>query len=560
MRPAVAAAILALTVVPCCFDIFCADPLCVKLGALALAAVLGWNFPGRGRQSRAWWLLAAWFLWSLLGGLTQGMDAAWLVLLPVMFSLLWSAGGVPTRVAEQAALAGWGFSALYSWVQRLGWDPVPWSNPDLSQWRTIAGLGNPNYLSMYLAALFPLAWGRLYPLGPPGWFLAMGALSALFLTATRGSILALLVAFVGASLFSLIWRRGPGARFWAVSWILCGSTFASSWQYSLRHQPDNFTLTQQVRKAQEGSDLSVTIRFQLWRNGLSQALEHPLLGVGAGNFGDHYLKTRELEPEALRVQQRRPEDPHNQLVRVLAESGWVGLALWLSWLATVLRNQAAQPGPKLLGFVVLTLNGLTNCFPLAVWPLLAWWSTPSSDSPPSQGWSRRRLAVVLALLLAAADWKTQRDFWWDDEYQARQQPEERPQALLQTASYCPPWWKDTLRMRLCDAFRQLQRWQEAEGWARQRLQANPNDAYRWQSLADILDRSQQWQAADQAWSECHLRDPLNPAVLYFWARSLMAAHQPERARQKVEESLSIHPGSEQARALLQEIESASRQP
>src|SRR4029077_21268177 len=57
--------------------------------------------------------------------------------------------------------------------------------------------------------------------------------------------------------------------------------------------------------------------------------EHPLRGIGYGNFGYAYLAAR--VPAAA----EEVKDPHNLVVRALSELGLVGAALLIAWLVRV---------------------------------------------------------------------------------------------------------------------------------------------------------------------------------------------------------------------------------
>jgi O-antigen ligase len=71
---------------------------------------------------------------------------------------------------------------------------------------------------------------------------------------------------------------------------------------------------------------SLTFRWHYWL-GAARVLElHPILGVGWGNFGLHYVGVR------LPVAAEEVKDPHNLIVRAFVELGVVGGLLMLAWL------------------------------------------------------------------------------------------------------------------------------------------------------------------------------------------------------------------------------------
>lgn len=74
---------------------------------------------------------------------------------------------------------------------------------------------------------------------------------------------------------------------------------------------------------------SLNFRWRYWVGAAGVFEANPLLGVGWGNFGSHYLATR-LQAAAEEV-----KDPHNLLLRFALELGVVGGVLavgWLLWL------------------------------------------------------------------------------------------------------------------------------------------------------------------------------------------------------------------------------------
>lgn len=71
---------------------------------------------------------------------------------------------------------------------------------------------------------------------------------------------------------------------------------------------------------------SLNFRWRYWTASARLIADHPLVGVGWGNFGPHYLAYRvPAATEELR-------DPHNFIVRAFAELGLIGGVLVLAWL------------------------------------------------------------------------------------------------------------------------------------------------------------------------------------------------------------------------------------
>ncbi len=72
---------------------------------------------------------------------------------------------------------------------------------------------------------------------------------------------------------------------------------------------------------------SMTFRWYYWSAAGRISLEHPLLGVGPGNFPNAYLQARQPEAE------ESVKTPHNAPLHALVQFGWPGGAMYLALLA-----------------------------------------------------------------------------------------------------------------------------------------------------------------------------------------------------------------------------------
>ncbi len=70
---------------------------------------------------------------------------------------------------------------------------------------------------------------------------------------------------------------------------------------------------------------SLTFRWRYWVASARMFVDHPLLGVGFGNFGLYYLSYR------LPVAVEEIQDPHNLFVRFFTELGLIGGGLAVAW-------------------------------------------------------------------------------------------------------------------------------------------------------------------------------------------------------------------------------------
>jgi O-antigen ligase len=153
-----------------------------------------------------------------------------------------------------------------------------------------------------------------------GWTVPVGfiiALGLLMLYAFVQSKTAFATPVIGALLFWLLWSKQPWSapRARRVYWIGLGA-FVLAVAAVVGHGLKHGTLVH----------ISLTFRWWYWVGAVRLFLHHPLLGVGWGNFGSHYLAYR--LPQAA----EDPADPHNFLVRALVELGIVGGILTIAWM------------------------------------------------------------------------------------------------------------------------------------------------------------------------------------------------------------------------------------
>jgi tetratricopeptide (TPR) repeat protein len=183
------------------------------------------------------------------------------------------------------------------------------------------------------------------------------------------------------------------------------------------------------RSSNLGSDLGSN-RYDFWRVAMGEFRDSPVAGIGAGNFGDAYLRERESAEEPLY--------PHSLPVMVLSQTGVVGGLLFLGFLgaavaaAWLARRRASPLGAAVAGVAVVTfaywaLHGSVDWFwefPGLAGPAFAWLGLAGAlDRPaappverPTQ-WTRGRmtaaalytLTVVLALISLALPWLAARE-------------------------------------------------------------------------------------------------------------------------------------------------------
>ncbi|MCF7822211.1 MAG: O-antigen ligase family protein [Mariprofundaceae bacterium] len=130
-------------------------------------------------------------------------------------------------------------------------------------------------------------------------------------------------------------------------------------------------------------------RIILWASVWEVWKESPMLGVGIGNLGGHYLDGQSqalqwLDPEYHGLKQTT--SAHNTLLQLMAESGVIGLAIWITITVLLIQlcwlyrhHTLSLRWAALSCAVMLWVQGLFNIsmsepFPLLLFSLMLGWS------------------------------------------------------------------------------------------------------------------------------------------------------------------------------------------
>ncbi len=182
-------------------------------------------------------------------------------------------------------------------------------------------------------------------------FLAGGfAANALILTRSRGAMLGLAVGMLIAFIFS-----SPRHR----KIIVVGLLAAGLGIFNLSDEAFIERSSTITRQADE-RDASASSRLEIWEGGVKMLAEHPLLGVGPGNFYQNIGRYQPLHPG---------RDAHNTLVRCAGELGLAGLSVfvWLVFnafriLRQCIRDAALFPPEIAKDFQLMSLGYMAAMF------------------------------------------------------------------------------------------------------------------------------------------------------------------------------------------------------
>jgi O-antigen ligase len=249
----------------------------------------------------------------------------------------------------------------------------------VSEGRLQGASGDPNFMAAFIVAAAVLAT-VLYSASASPWRVALPVILALLLvglagTESRGGML----AFVTALLVAVAVMRGR--RIAALSLLATVGLIAVAWISA------NPAALDRVRDAPEDRGNG---REDLWLVAQRMSADHPITGVGLDNFvvrsPDYVRRPGAMNYVELIVE--RPHEVHNTYLQMLAETGAIGLGLFLLvlWtaLASALRaarvfDRAGRPGLAVLsrGVFVATIGLLTAAIFLTaqatatVWVMLA---------------------------------------------------------------------------------------------------------------------------------------------------------------------------------------------
>lgn len=275
-------------------------------------------------HSQLAWLLIAFFAWAVLTllwaeqtglGLTAlSRYAPNLLLLPIAYMAVRQQRDLKLVLA--AIVFGAVIAAAYGIVQ------PPTSA--IENTRATGTIGDPNELAaallagLAIGAGFAVARGSSLALRLGGLLAVPLCAAGIFLSASRGGLIALGVTLVAATVAAGRWRAAVTA--------LCAALAAGGVLYFT--QLAALPARERLLTANGGSG-----RSDLWKVGLRVVRAHPVGGVGVGN-SEHAAVNYVLQPGVIHysalIFSSEPFPVHNTYLQVLAEMGVPGLLLFLA--------------------------------------------------------------------------------------------------------------------------------------------------------------------------------------------------------------------------------------
>ena len=325
---------------------------------LGTAMLLGWElWRGDGRAhelGRATWPLAAYLAWvgiSLAWSSDVHEGAIELLAFYVPFAVLalavarlpWSTAGLRVLYGAVTLMALVFASVGFFQYQTRDIFQNPKvinSNAYAQFFRVNSVFWDPSVYGRFLVvAIVPglvlLVHGRVRRLAPVVVAAIVVVWLGLLISFSQSSFAALLVAVVGAAVVAWRWRALLAVA--AAVAVLAGIAVSAP---ALRHSIQHHTSS--------GLNSATSGRAGLVANGIRIAKAHPVAGVGVGGFKRAYADRVKLKGKAPKT-----AASHTTPVTVAAETGIVGLALYVALLAALLAQAFRRADRSLAGSVSL---------------------------------------------------------------------------------------------------------------------------------------------------------------------------------------------------------------
>ncbi|MGL6290649.1 MAG: O-antigen ligase family protein [Silanimonas sp.] len=188
-------------------------------------------------------------------------------------------------------------------------------------------------LGLVLATLSPFALLPAAKRGALPWLLVAGALGVVILLAgARAAWISFGLALIVTGLRHWGWKRtGLGLLVGGALTLVAAST-------SDFLGPRIERTLEALQMEEEGVDFALSGRLVLWQTTGQIILDHPLTGVGTDNFQRAYKAYASPDDQFVEWGRDGAFHAHQIVLEVLAETGIVGLLLWLAAVAIALRG------------------------------------------------------------------------------------------------------------------------------------------------------------------------------------------------------------------------------
>ncbi|OGC68952.1 hypothetical protein A2415_04090 [candidate division WWE3 bacterium RIFOXYC1_FULL_39_7] len=269
-----------------------------------------------------------------------------------------------------------------------------WGGPAVD--RVFSTFGQPNWMAQYIVLLLPLcvyyfvtsstSWNRTVL-----WFFsAVFGFAGLWFSYSVSGVLSFIICL---PVFSLLFMRGliqekkSFIKFLLLSFIFACTAIFNPGIFKdkvmdLQRDVQRFISQNITVYAQDTPDTNVYkvsdpgfIRYGLWKGTLELITSSPkvfLIGKGPETFPYEFQQYRSLDINYSSEWNFVMNKPHNYYLEIWAETGIVGLAIYLIWCIYLLLKLPPKYRPGLIGFLVTNIFGWpTVAVNLLFWLMLA---------------------------------------------------------------------------------------------------------------------------------------------------------------------------------------------
>jgi O-antigen ligase len=240
----------------------------------------------------------------------------------------------------------------YALIQRMGFDPLAFLwNTDAFLQRSFSTLGNPNWLAAFIVLTVPLFFhNKLRNVWP---FLFLNGL-ALLMTGSKAAFLA--VVFMGALAMGLSWKKFLPKWKSIITFLIIALVGVGLSLFFL--YPNLFALTRSLHSRQI-----------IWANTWKAVSENPW-GYGLETMRLVYPRFNTPELWSYEDPRSHIDNPHNQMLELLVETGPLGLLLFYAMLGGIVFPALRKNENDITRLLALGVVGytMTNLFGFKVVP------------------------------------------------------------------------------------------------------------------------------------------------------------------------------------------------
>lgn len=149
--------------------------------------------------------------------------------------------------------------------------------------------------------------------------LLMASCYGIFLSQSRGGMLALVLQFVLIAGFTLPRKK----KLIVLPLVVALGVGAIAVQFHRRAETNGDSYTEEEAKSS---------RYELWHAGLNMFMHHPLFGVGSGQYPEYSQRYGELSADQF------GKNAHNTYIEVIAETGMAGAICFISMLIAIYKE------------------------------------------------------------------------------------------------------------------------------------------------------------------------------------------------------------------------------